>query len=276
MLKKGAIRHNWTDRHFRLGYSLFGKERKLELEYAAKEKKGRALVRVVKGTIDLSVSGCIARPSEAPELRRKPFEIELVTPTRTYRIAAHNVKQMQEWLLALTVGIKAAKEGPHDKHKPRGGTSSPSPSTAADLTATQPAAETDESVVFEAAGDGIHYFKKFPDGLYCQTLYVKAADGAFTAVGSDALKVDSYEPADDGTHFFKKFADGQYCQKVYVKDKDGAYVESTAAADNGDESGEYVPAGDGQHFFKKIGNEYCQKVYIQTADGKYHPVESHN
>ena len=108
----------------------------------------------------------------------------------SYRIAANNVKQMQDWLLGLTTGItceshfvqccemiwparqlhlpgdRRMQNGPQDKHVHKGGEqSSGSMSTAVTATA-QPAPEPqaeDEAVVYVPAGDGEHYFKQFPE-----------------------------------------------------------------------------------------------------------------
>lgn len=100
MHKKGGYRHNWTERHFRLQYvNVIGVGRQLELEYAKKVRRGAAVFRTVQGSIKLGHTvdgvGCEARPSQAPANRVKDFEIELITPERTWECTHH--PEWQGW-----------------------------------------------------------------------------------------------------------------------------------------------------------------------------------
>ena len=84
MAKKGGVRRAWQKRYFEhSGDFLFYRE---------------AVGGELKGTIDLSVASDV-RPST--EIDHKPWEMEIVTPERTYRLECETQEQLSGWFIAL-------------------------------------------------------------------------------------------------------------------------------------------------------------------------------
>ena len=84
MAKKGGVRRNWQKRYFEhSGDFLF-----------YREEVGGDL----KGTIDLSLVTDV-RPST--EIDHKQWEMEIVAPTRTYRLDCETQEELKQWLLSL-------------------------------------------------------------------------------------------------------------------------------------------------------------------------------
>eukprot|EP01043_Picozoa_sp_COSAG02_P035490 COSAG02_NODE_2545_length_8565_cov_7.011339_2_plen_687_part_00 len=84
MAKKGGVRRNWQKRYFEhSGDFLF-----------YREEVGGDL----KGTIDLSLVTDV-RPST--EIDHKQWEMEIVSPTRTYRLDCETQEELKRWFLSL-------------------------------------------------------------------------------------------------------------------------------------------------------------------------------
>jgi hypothetical protein len=127
MCEKGASSFKWSSLRFRLGHHSSGK---LLLEYSTSETKGKGVKTMnILGTINLSLDYVEVRASQFKpsksekqyrKYERKPHELELVTPDKTYRLAAETDEQLQEWLMALGQMIKNndCEQAPASEPKP--------------------------------------------------------------------------------------------------------------------------------------------------------------
>ena len=119
--KKGGFRHNWLPRYFELHtrFVLNGKESPFRFAKQDEGARSYSCLRyfadqpavgessIPKGVIELD-GGVVVRMSEAPNA--SPYEVELVTAARTYRIRANSTAQIERWIAVIGVAVLARPE----------------------------------------------------------------------------------------------------------------------------------------------------------------------